>query len=294
MTGLKICPSANSVTETAKDILFDVLGCAMFTVGIQMFSSPNRIAPGGVTGLSVILNYLTGWSVGSFSLLLNLPLLALAWLFLGMKFTLKTLKTVLIMSLLLDMGGRIVPAYVGEPMLAALYGGVFEGLGLALVMMRGGTTGGSDIVSRLLQLKFPGLSVGRLLLVIDGCVLVTAAFVYRNIENALYGLIAIFASTRILDSILYGLDTGRVLMIISRRHAEIADAINRQLGRGCTRLRAEGSYTGEERPVLYSAVRKAEFFALKRIVYRADPAAFVVALEASEIVGEGFKNPYST
>ena len=273
----------------ALDIIFDLLGSFSFSVGIQVFSSPNNIAPGGATGLSVILNYLTGISIGTFSFLINVPLLVAAWFLLGKRFALKTLKTVVVLSVMLELTGFLLPAYHGDALLAALYGGVFEGFGLALVLMRGGTTGGSDVASKLLQLKAPGLSVGRLILFIDGCVLVTAALVYQNIENALYGLIAIFTSTRILDSILYGLDAGRVVMIISDYYREISAAVISELGRGCTRLRAEGSYTNIERPVLLCAVRRSQYYTLKRIVNRIDVNAFVVVLEAGEILGEGFK-----
>ena len=275
--------------EVALDVLYDILGSLLFAIGIQVFSSPNNIAPGGATGLSVILNYLTGISIGMLSFLINVPLLIAAWFLLGRRFTLKTLKTVVVISVMLELTGIFVPVYHGETMLAALYGGVFEGVGLALVLMRGGTTGGSDVASKLLQLKAPAISVGRLILFIDGCVLITAAIVYRNIENALYGMIAIFTSTRILDSILYGLDAGRAVMIISDYYREISAAVMNELGRGCTRLRAEGSYTNIERPVLMCAVRRSQYYALKRIVYSFDENAFMVVLEAGEILGEGFK-----
>ena len=280
---------ATQTREIALDVFFDILGSFLFSVGVQVFSSPNNIAPGGATGLSVILNYLTVISVGIFSFLINVPLLIAAWFLLGRRFTLKTLKTVVIISVMLEITAIFVPAYYGEPMLAALYGGVFEGIGLALVLMRGGTTGGSDVASKLLQLKAPTLSVGRLILFVDGCVLLTAAIVYKNIENALYGLVAIFACTRILDSILYGLDAGRVVMIISDYYREISETVINELGRGCTRLRAEGSYTNIERPVLLCAVRRTQYYTLKRIVHRFDVNAFVVVLEAGEILGEGFK-----
>ena len=274
----------------AVDILFDFVGSFICSTGLQCFSAPNNIAPGGVTGLGIIVNYLTGINLSALTFLINVPLLALAWFFLGRYFTINTLKSVVIFSITLEICGHL-PVYEGEIMLAAIYGGVLSGIGLALVFMRGSTTGGTDIASRLIQLKFPGLSIGRLMLIVDGFILLIAAVVYRNVENALYGLITIFTTTRMIDSILYGLDTGKVMMVVSRQPEEIASAIITQLNRGCTFLQARGSYTKEDRPVLLCAVRKGEFHNLKRLVYSIDPGAFLLALEANEILGEGFKTP---
>ena len=281
--------SNKALREGVLDITFDIIGSLLFAIGVQVFSSPNNIAPGGVTGLSVVLNYLTGVSIGLYVFVLNIPLLILALVFLGKRFTLKTLKTVLIMSVLLDLSTYFIMPYYGDPILASLYAGVLQGAGLAIIFVRGGTTGGSDIAAKLLQLKSPGFSVGRLMLIVDAFVLATAAIVYQNIENALYGLIAIFACTRIIDGVLYGLDTGKVLMVFSKEHERITKTVLQDLGRGCTRLKAEGSYTGEDRPVLLCAVRKGEFTRLKQLVRSIDETAFVVALDASEIKGEGFR-----
>lgn len=272
----------------AVDILFDIMGCGLFAVAVQCFSAPNDIAPGGVSGISILLNYLFDLPISILTMALNIPLLVLAFFLLGKAFTLRTLKTVTIMSIMLHFGS-FLPSYTGNMILVALYGGLFEGIGLALIFMRGSTTGGSDVASRLIQLKFPHVSVGKLLMVVDGCVLVASAIVYRNIENAMYGLLAIFTSTRIIDSILYGLDLGKVMMIISNDHRKIADRVNTEMERGCTILEGRGSYTNESRPVLMIAVSRQQFFILKKIVYQVDPAAFVLALDATEIIGEGFK-----
>lgn len=272
------------------DILYDIIGCMLLAISVTCFSSPNNIAPGGVTGLSIMGEYLFGIPISVFTFGMNIPLLILAWMFLGREFTLKTMKSVLILTVLLELASMFLPVYKGDMLLAALYGGVISGAGIALVFMRSSTTGGTDIASRLLQLKFPGLSVGKLILCVDAFVLITAAFVYRNIENALYGLIGIFASTSLLDSLLYGLDTGRLMMIMTMRPDEISSAVIQKLNRSCTLLDGKGSFTKREQPVVMCVVRKAQYFELKRIVHDVDPSAFMVALEASEIVGEGFKN----
>lgn len=287
-------PVAESTGNRRKDlfldVLYDIVGCSIFSASIQCFSSPNNIAPGGVSGLSILIQYVTGIPISLMSFALNIPLLLLAWRFLGKRFTLRTLRTVVIMTGTLALAQRIVVPYHGEMILAALFGGVMEGIGLGVVFMRGSTTGGTDIASRLIQLRYPHISIGRLMLLVDGCVLMASAVVYRNIENALYGMVTIFASTRIIDSILYGLDTGKALLVVSDHADTIAGEISTHLDRGSTILSARGSYTGQDKPVLLCAVRKNQYHRLKQIVYLVDPTAFVLALDASEVIGEGFRS----
>lgn len=270
------------------DIIFDIAGCSLLSIGIVCFAAPNNIAPGGASGLSVLGNYLFGIPIAVLTMSINIPLIVLAWIFLGRDFTLKTVKSVAILTVLLALADNL-PVYEGNVLLAALYSGVFEGIGIAIVFMRSSTTGGTDIASRLIQLKFPALSVGKLMLCVDACVLITAAFVYGNIENALLGLIAIFAAITIIDSLIYGLDKGKLMMIMTTNPDEICAGVASRLSRGCTLLDGRGSYTKRAQPVVMCVVRKTQYFELKRIVHEADPAAFMIALDASEIIGEGFK-----
>ena len=276
--------------ETALDILFDVLGCGFLAVGITCFSSPNNIAPGGVSGISIIVNYLTAIPISALTMLFNIPLLILAWIFLGRGFTVKTMKSVIILSLMIQLVSITGSVYTGNTLLAALYGGVIGGIGIAFVFMRASTTGGSDIASRLIQLKLPALSVGKLILAFDACVLTLAAIVYGNIENALYGLISAYASTTVIDSLLYGLDTGKLMMIMTVKPQEVSREITNRLLRSSTILDGKGSFTQREQPVVFCVVRKGQYFELKRLVHEQDPDAFMVALDASEIIGMGFKD----
>ncbi len=272
------------------DIAYDIVGAFMYAVGIHSFLSPNHIAPGGVSGLSVLVNYLTGWPLGVLVLVLNIPLLLLAARFLGMSFTLKTLKTVAIMTVMLDVVMPLwLPVYEGNPILAALFGGVAMGAGMGIVFMRGSTTGGSDIASRLIQLRFPYMQIGRVLLLVDVVVLALAAIVYRNIETALYGMISLFTGSRIIDSLLYGLDTGQLCFVISEKNREIADEVMKQLDRGVTLLHGEGAYRGDGKKVLMCAVRKQQSYRLRAIIHEIDPTAFMIAADAGEILGHGFR-----
>jgi len=282
-------PNLAQPKKLALDLLYDLGGCALYAVGTQVFNAPANIAPGGITGISILANYLLGAPISLVSFVINIPLLIAALFFLGRRFTLRTAKTVLIMTLMLELAGRFVPAYTGEIILAALAGGVLAGVGLALVFMRGSTTGGTDIIARLIQKKRPDMAVGRLLLILDAVVLLMAAVIYRNIESALFALVGIFTRTQVLDSILFGLDMGKVLMIVTEKPREMAVAINARIGRGCTLLDGRGSYTMQDRPVLLCVVRKNQYYDLKRLCGAVDPDAFVIAMQADEIIGKGFK-----
>ena len=275
--------------EFVLDLLYTVAGAVILAVGVSCFVGPAQIAPGGVSGLSILVNFLTGLPVGAVNLAFNIPLILLAWKFLGRRFTLRTLVTVLIQSVLMDVITLWIPVYTGERIMAALFGGVASGVGLALVFMRGSTTGGTDIVSRLLQLRYRHLSIGRLLFSVDVVVLLLSVAVFRNIEAGLYGMIAIFASGKVLDNILYGLDTGKVLLVVSGKNQEIAARIMETLKRGVTFLHGSGAWSGAERQVLLCAVRAQQCYRVEEIVRGVDKEAFVIVLEATEIAGEGFR-----
>lgn len=269
--------------------LLDIFGCALFAIAIHVFVAPNQIAPGGVSGLAVVLNYLTGISIGTWSFLLNIPLLLLALCFLGKRFTLKTLVSVAVLSFLLDYVAVYLPEYSGDALLAALFGGVLSGAGLAFVFMSGSTTGGSDILSRLLQKKHPHVSIGKILLVIDAVVIFISVIVFRRIETGLYGMVTVFSTSRVIDSVLYGADTGKAVYVMSPKAQEISEQVIAQIGRGCTLFKATGAFTKNDSQVLLVAVRRSQFYPLKQLVYQMDPEAFVIVTDCSEIIGKGFK-----
>ena len=283
----------NLLTDNYKKIVFDVLydiaGSAVFSLGIHTFIAPNNIAPGGVSGLSILINYLFGFPIGLTSFILNIPLLILSFIFLGRKSTVNTLKTITILTVILDILFVNVPVYKGDRILSSLFGGVCIGIGLAVIFMRGSTTGGTDIASRLIQLKFPYMQIGRVIFIIDFAVLVLSAVVYKDIEAALYGMVIIFTSTTMLDSVLYGVDKGKMAIIISCEWQSICEKITQTMQRGATILKASGAFSNEEKNVILCAVRKNQFFKLKKIVYESDPKAFIIVSDAGEILGEGFK-----
>lgn len=277
--------------EALKDLIFFAGGSCIYAVSVNMFTAPNKIAPGGVTGISIMLNYLFHFPIGMLSLLLNIPIFIWAIMEIGYKLVGKTMVATIFVSVAIDLVGKIVPAYTGNQMLAALFGGMLEGVGLSLVFMRGGTTGGSDLVARLLGRRIPHFSMGKLMLGVDLTIVLVSAFVYDSIESALYAVIAIFVSTKLIDSILYGTDTGtgKLLFIMSVKNDEIAQDILTDMDRGVTVLKSRGAYSGREGEVLLCAVRRYEVVKVKEIVRSHDKDAFMIIGDAGEISGEGFR-----
>ncbi len=270
------------------DVAFDIAGCGLLAIGIQVFTAPNNIAPGGVSGIAVILNHLTGLPIGGISFLINLPLMALGLRFLGKRFTLRTFKSVVILSLMVDYVVVHLPAYRGDLILASLFGGVTMGAGLALVFLRGSTTGGTDIASRLLQLKFPHISMGRMLFFLDGAVLALSAVVFGSLETLLYGMVAIFCSQQVMDGILYGRESGRMVVVVSGQAQSITQRILIELDRGVTLLEGRGGYSSHPKEVILCAVSSQQFPRLREIIHQEDPEAFVINADARQILGDGF------
>ncbi|MFR8530192.1 MAG: YitT family protein [Anaeromassilibacillus sp.] len=285
---MKISWSQERSKALAKDILFFVAGSLVYAVSVKMFTAPNQIASGGVTGLSIVLNYLFHTPIGTTAFLINIPIFLWAVTEIGYKMVAKTFVATLLSSAAIDLMGYVVPSYEGNPMLAAIFGGVLEGTGLALVFMRGGTTGGTDMVARLLGRHFRHLSMGKLMLGVDFVIITFSGFAFQSMESALYALITIFVSTRLIDTILYGTDmgNGKVLFIISEKNQEIAQRILIELDRGVTALNA--AFTAGEGECC-CAVRRYEVCKVNDIVHAVDPNAFVIVGEAGEITGEGFR-----
>ena len=270
------------------DFIFFVGGSILFAIGMQTFIAPNQIAPGGISAIAIVLNYLTNLPIGLWSFLLNVPLLLLGARFLGMAFTWKTLETVVIMSVLTDAFSWL-PVYQGDVLLAALFGGLLMGAGMALVFLRDSTTGGVDILSRLIQLRLPYLPMGKLLLLIDIVVICISALVFGKIVVVIYSLVAVAVSSYTIDSVMYGLDRGKLVHIFSAKNQGIAKRVIEELNRGCTLLNATGAYSGEPQQALLVAVRLQQYHRLKEIVHEEDPQAFLIVTDSSEVLGEGFK-----
>lgn len=275
--------------ETIRSGSIIVLGSVIFALAFDAFFAPTQVAMGGITGLAQIINLLVPQlSVGLLAFLLNVPLFLAGWKFIGFRLLASSLFAMAVSSAAIDAITALYAFPAMDPMLAAVCGGALMGLGLGMVFSQGATTGGTDIVARLLKLKFPWLPMGKLVLVPDGVVLALAALAFGGVETALYGAVAIFVSGRVMDTVLYGLDTSKVAYIISDRWREIADALLRDRQRGVTILRGEGAWTGDAKQVLMVAFKQKEIVGVKQVVHDTDPRAFMIVCDAHDVLGEGF------
>ncbi len=279
----------SAVREGVTDVLMWIIGCLLYAAAMNVFNVPNQIAPGGVSGIAMLLNHLFHTPIGLMVLAINVPIFLIAWKFLGWRFLLNSMIATVLLSVSIDVTAPFLPAYQGDRLLAALFGGVLSGAGMALIFIRGATTGGVDIISRLLRRKWPHLPMGRLIMFCDLVVVAAAWIVYGNMESALYAIIVIFVSGQVIDYIMYGTGNGKMLFVVTTHAKEIADAVTKEMHRGVSILPVRGGYTGEDKNMLICAVRSSEVARLSRIIRRIDQNPFIVVAEAGEILGEGFK-----
>ena len=281
----------NSVRGMLRDVSLLLVGSLIYGIGIYMFVVPANIAPGGASGIALMVNFVTGLPVGTLTLVLNVPLLILAWFYLSKKFAVSTAITTAVCSFVLDFVVPLfIPVYAGDRLLCSLYGGVLVGAGMALIFIAGSTTGGTDILGYILQKKRPHMSIGRALMIVDGIILAASIFVFGNIEAALFGLISLYVQTKVIDAIIYGGEVGSMATIVTSNPDEITEKVISELDRTATLLPAKGAYSRKDTNVLLCTVRKSQFSRLKKIVYDADPNAFVMVTDTSEVFGLGFKD----
>ena len=267
-----------------------ILGCALFAVSFDLFLEPNDLNAGGVSGLAMVLVQILGFgSVGVGTALMNLPLFALGGMKIGKNFFWGSLVGMIASSALLDLL-TVIPIPKTEPLLGALYGGVLCGLGLGLVFTAGASTGGSDIVVRLLKLKYRDVPIGQISMCFDAGVAVLTGIVFQDITKALYTGVAVFVTGKVLDAVVYRFDYSKVALIITKEYDAVAEAIGTKLDRGATFLNGEGTYSHEPTKVVLAAVKKQQVTELKELVMAIDPNAFVIVQEAHQVLGDGFSN----
>lgn len=273
------------------DIGFILLGSIIYALSVDIFTAPNLIAPGGITGLATVLNYLFGTPIGLMAFFINVPIIIWAVCEIGYKLVVKTMIAIVLSSVMIDLFAAFVPVYRGNMILVALIAGVFEGLGLSLTFIRGATTGGTDMIARLLGHRLPHFSMGKLMLVIDGIIVAISAVVFGSIDNAIYACIVIFVSTKLIDSILYGTDsgTGKLFFVMSPKVREMGDRVIKELDRTVTYLDSHGGYTKEAGETMLCAVRRYEVYHIQTIIREVDRDAFVIVGDSGEITGEGFR-----
>lgn len=267
-----------------------IIGCILYSIGVNSFSIPNSIAQSGITGLAVIVNHLTEFPVGTANLIMNIPLLILMWIFLGKKLVARTLWVTVILSTALDLTALIPFDYKGNTLLAAIFCGLLQGCGLGLIMITGATSGGTDIVGRLVHKKWPHITVGTVVMIADALVVAAGMFVFRSVESGLYAIVMIFVSTKVIDALIYGTGNGKMLMIVTEKSEEVSQAIVHSSPRGVSIIPAKGAYTGTDKNVLLCVARKHEISGILKTVNSVDDKTFIIVSEANEILGKGFKH----
>lgn len=281
--------SKKTITKILWDYLIIIVACALYSFGFICFYQSNNLSVGGFTGVAQILNYFLPFlPIGTTALVMNIPILILAWKKQGPGLLIGTIFAITMTSLMIDglnyLFGLFPPM---DPLLAGIYGGVAVGVGVGLLMLKGATTGGTELLARLLKYVIPNLSIGNLCLIVDVIVVIAYALVFKSIDNALYGIISMYVFSLAVDAVVYGSNNAKVAYIISN-HSE--DITKHLLGMelGITLLKGEGAYTGDAKKVVLCAFKRKEIVPIKAAVTAIDPSAFIIVCEAHEVLGEGF------
>ena len=276
-----------SLREELKNDLLVVVGLLVAAAAYRMYLIPNRVVNGGFTGVGQLLNQATGISVGLVNIALNVPLFLISMKSMGLRFGVRSLIAMVLMSVLID--HIPLPPATDDMLLSAIYGGVFTGIGFGLILRGSATTGGTDMLASLLHRLVPVIKVSYAIFVFDGLVIIASAFVFEA-QAAMYGLISAFLCNVLIDLVLEGPNSAHSYFIISDKSEAIAEKIMREMDRGVTGLEAVGMYSQQHKQVLLCVVNRFEAMRLRRIIFEADPRAFVVANKAKEVLGEGFKS----
>ena len=272
-----------------KRFLWIIVGCVIFALGFDIFLLPHQFGAGGVSGLAVIINaFVPFLSVGMISLIVNIPLFIAGYRSIGRRFFWGSLAGMLLSSILID-AFSFLPKLQTEPLLGAIFGGLLVGGGCGIVFMQGASTGGVDIAARLMKRRMQELPIGKVILMVDMCIAVLTGIAFRDLSKVLYCIVALFVCSEATDAIVYRLDYSYSALIITDFDEAVRDAIDEKLERGCTILKGEGSYTHQEKNVIFCAVKRQQIAELKELVIGIDPNAFLVVQEAHQVLGEGFE-----
>ncbi|MBU1635618.1 YitT family protein [bacterium] len=280
--------------QKIKTIVFEYVGLAVgstiMALGLVLFLIPGRIAPGGVSGIGIVLHYLFNLPVGLIMLLFNIPLFILGLKVLGKQFGPRTFFSFILVSLTTDVFDKILHlgAATENLLLTSIFGGILLGIGLGIVFRFKGTTGGSGIIGQIIH-KYSNMTIGTSILIVDVFIISFAGLAFHDVNLALYGFISLYFSSKVLDVILDGFDYARSFYIISEKQDAIIEAIMQEMGRGGTEIFGNGFYTRQERNILFTVVTRKEVATLRQIIRQIDPDAFVIIANVHEVIGEGFR-----
>ena len=265
-----------------------VLGSVLFAAGFQFFLYPNSIIVGGVSGIAMIINYLTDLPVGVLNIVLNIPLFILAWRHFGTKFIVSSLVGMLLSSVLVDLFALLNYCPTQDMLLACIIGGAVKGFGLGIIYYAGTTTGGTDIVAKFVRLKFPYINFGTLLMLTDAVIIIAFAVIFKKVEGAMYAVISMFVVSKVIDLVLYGIDNSNVCYIISEKSEQLVQDITDRLHRGVTILEGEGAYSHQNKQVLLCVVKRTQIADIRKIIKNIDENAFFIITDAKNVFGKGF------
>lgn len=274
------------------DILVCIIGSALVGTALSVFTIPNEIAPGGISGLSTALAYVLGVRVSVLSLVLNIPIMLAAYRLLGKRSFFYTLLSTALLSGFIELAS-FLPVYTGNILIAAVYGGVLTGIGIGILFLRNITTGGTDLLALMLHKAFPNVPNGTILAVIDGIVVLIAVLVFQKIEVALTSVLTIYFSSKVIDLIAQGVDYAKVIYIVTDKGKELSAVLNSSTDRGNTVIKAFGGYTGAEKQLVITVTRRNVLAQTLRLIHATDPAAFTFVTDSTEVHGEGFKIDYN-
>jgi uncharacterized membrane-anchored protein YitT (DUF2179 family) len=269
-----------------------VLGSFIYALGFQLFMLPNNIVAGGVTGVAMIINAFTHWPIGLMVILINIPIFAYGWRHFGLEFLLASVAGMAISSAFVDLLAMFnLPSATLDPMLASIIGGVIKGAGLGMIYYVGATTGGVDIVAKVLRQKQPHINFGTIVMMIDIAIIAAYAIALHKLESAMYSMIAMFVVSKVIDAALYGIDNSVLCYIISEKSMELTqEIINGTMHRGVTLLQGEGAYSHAPKKVILCVIKRTQIAALRRVVRSVDEHAFFVVSDAKNVFGKGFDN----
>ena len=268
-----------------------LVGCIFMSIGINMFFKPYTIAPGGLSGLSLVLGKLTGLPISVVMLAIGIPLIIFSIKILGIKDSIKTLVGMTVFSIILEVTSSLSNFDVTKDvLLCSISGALCLGVGLGIILKMDASTGGTDLIALMLNRAFPSIPLSKFMIILDGMVVISAGIASKNLETALYSGVALYIIVKIVDAIVSGLNYSKAFMIISNQADSLRDGITKELDRGVTFLQGKGGYTNEEKNVLLVVVSKNQEVHLKKVIKNIDPLAFIIVSDVHEVLGQGFKS----
>lgn len=272
-----------------KDMAAEIIGSFLAAVAIYNFATLARFPMTGFSGIALLLYHLFGFPIGAMTIVLNIPVVLLCFRLLGKTFFLKSVRCMIIASLMIDYAAPLFPVYNGDRLLAAICTGVFSGIGYALIYMRNSSTGGADFIIMSIKAKNPHISLGKISFCLDLVIILAGGVIYNDADGIIYGVIINYIAAAVVDKLMYGLDAGKLALIITNHPEEVVEAIDETIQRGATILNAKGGYRYEEKYVVMCACSYKEMYAVEKKIKEIAPEAFIIITESNEVLGEGFK-----